>query len=229
MKNLSKSIFLILSLSFSPLLGALAQCNNYYQVEKGMVWEYQSYNKKDKQTGRQWQKVTDYNGTDNGWKATIASKSFDKKDNLQHEGSVGMECKNGVIEMDISQMVPEESMESFQKMDLKMTTDNLDLPKKLEVGQKLDDGSMKMEGNIPFTIQISIENRKVVGEEDVTTPAGTFHAYKIAYDVHMKTMMEIRTSAEQFYAPGVGMVKSVSYDKKGNMIGYTVLSKFEKP
>lgn len=82
-----------------------------------------------------------------------------------------------------------------------------------------------------MTMSMAMTNRKVDGQESITTPAGTFNAYKITSDVAfdnramgipirstMKTV-SYRTNDLLFD------VKSETYNKNGKLMGYTLLSK----
>ena len=73
-----------------------------------------------------------------------------------------------------------------------------------------------------------LTNRKVVAQESVTVPAGTFDCLKITYDLESKAMIKITGSATQWMAVGPGLVKSESYDKKGNLISSQLLNEFTK-
>ena len=79
-----------------------------------------------------------------------------------------------------------------------------------------------------MNMNIKILNRKVEASESVNTLAGTFDCYKITYDMEMKSIINITTKGAEWIAKGVGVVKTEQYDKKGNLTGYTLLSKFEK-
>jgi hypothetical protein len=75
---------------------------------------------------------------------------------------------------------------------------------------------------------VNISNRKVLGNETVTVPAGTFNCYKITYDVETKLMFKINTNVVEYINKGVGNVKTETYDKKGKMLSATVLSEVKK-
>ena len=85
-----------------------------------------------------------------------------------------------------------------------------------------------MNSPIPMTMNISITNRKIVGKESVTTPAGTFECDKITSDLTVETKMAIgftlSFSTVEWLAPKVAVVKSESY-KKGKLQGYSLLAK----
>jgi hypothetical protein len=60
--------------------------------------------------------------------------------------------------------------------------------------------------------------------EDVTVPAGTFKSHKITQTVST-TVMKMNTSAKtlSWYSPGIGTVKTETYDSKNKLTGSTEL------
>jgi hypothetical protein len=120
-----------------------------------------------------------------------------------------------------------EALAAYEDMDIKIESDNLEMPSSIKVGDRLNDGSLMItvssSGMKLMTMTTDISNRKVEAEEKVTTDAGTFDCYKISYDLTTKMMMTMNLSAIEWYAKDVGMVKSESYSK-GNLSGTTVLT-----
>ena len=80
-----------------------------------------------------------------------------------------------------------------------------------------------------MTMKFDIKNRKVEKKESITTPAGTFVCYKVTYDMDMKVLMRRSMKTAEWLAPGVGVVKTETYNQKGELEGYTELTKFVKP
>jgi len=223
-----KKLLLLVACFIIGHLSANGQCNPYYDIEEGTVYEITSYDHKDKVSGRTVSKIDSYEETSNGWKAKIDFKTYDKKDELIIENEdVEMTCADGIIEMDMQRFMPAQMMESFKEMNFQMDIDNIQIPSELNVGDELDDGSITMTGDIPMTISIKIENRKVEAKETITTPAGTFECYKISYDVNMKTVMSQSSKGVEWIAKDVGVVKSESYNGRGKLMGYSLLTKFE--
>ena len=71
-------------------------------------------------------------------------------------------------------------------------------------------------------------NRKVEGNETVSTPAGDFECYVITYDTEYKMGIKMTMSSKLWLSEGYGMVKQENYNKKGALIGSSVLTSFEK-
>lgn len=77
-----------------------------------------------------------------------------------------------------------------------------------------------------------LKNRKVEKKEDITTPAGTFACYKITYDMDMDMKVmginrKMNSTGAEWVAEGVGIVKTATYDKKGEIESYTLLTNYK--
>jgi hypothetical protein len=78
-------------------------------------------------------------------------------------------------------------------------------------------------------MDVTINNRKVLAKEKITTSAGTFDCYKISYETESRTrMITVNTKGMEWISEGVGVVKTETYNKKDKLTGYSLLTKFEK-
>jgi hypothetical protein len=131
------------------------------------------------------------------------------------------------ISMNMSQMTSQ-----FSEMEVSMEGDPLMIPSNLKVGQSLPDATTKiktgMNGMSLMTVTLSVTDRKVEGMETITTPAGTFECYKITQTTSMKTIMSKSFTTEEFYAAGVGLVRTNTYKKNGKLESYQELLSLEK-
>ena len=223
-----KKVFLIGALVFFNLV-ASAQCNQYYKVKKGTNWTMSNYDAKGKLQGKTIQKVTEYSESSDAFTATFEITSVDKKGEQTLVGSSKMECKGGVIYFDMSDMFPQEQMQSMEDFDMTVDGENLELPENLKVGQDLKDANVVMHINaspMQFNFKIDITERKVIGEETLNTPAGKFECFKLSQKVFMKTMGKIEIHSIEWYSPEVGMVKSETYDKKNKLKNYSLLTTY---
>lgn len=209
---------------------AYAQCNDYYVMEQGTEWTYENINGKGKSVGKNQQKVTAFEKTSTGFNATIHSVFTDDKGKNAMEGDLEMKCSNGTMTIDMRKFLPEEQLKAFGSYEMQIESENLELPSRLSVGQSLKDGSINLSAvgsPMAMTMSVKITERKVVGKESITTPAGTFDCFKITSKSTSSTKMGISMTFEftttEWMAEKVGLVKSESLDKKGKSIGYTIL------
>ena len=96
----------------------------------------------------------------------------------------------------------------------------------MNVGQSLPDGfldmDMKMESGISANIKLEITNRKVKAKESVTTPAGTWEAYKISYSskvlIKMGLGIPMKIESTEWFVPDFGVVKTESKSGKSELL-----------
>jgi len=226
-----KKIFsLFLALIFTASISiAQDSCNPYYSLKKGRKWTTSNYNAKDKYEGKQSFEVLSLETSGNKLTATVKVMTYDKKDKLDFEKDIEYICEDGVVQMDMSQYVPGEMMDSFKDMDIKMEVDQVEVPQNLSVGQSLPDAGVKMtiNGPMPMTMEVNVVDRKVMSEESLVVPAGTFDTYKInsITEINMMGKREMRNT--EWIAKEVGVVRAESYDKNGKLKFYSVLTAYE--
>src|SRR5512138_1571673 len=112
-------------------------CEPFYLVEKGAVREMANYDKKDKLTGTTVQTVKDITTVGNKTEWLIGSVSKDEKGKEISSGDLKMSCEAGIFKMDMKNFISEESMKSFEGMEITMDATDLDYPADLSVGQAL--------------------------------------------------------------------------------------------
>jgi hypothetical protein len=213
---------------------ASSQCNTFYQFNEGSSWEMDNFNSKGKLSGKTKQTIKSLTGNANSFKATVNSVMFDAKGKEVMNTDLDFDCEDGTVRVDMRNFVNEDQMKAFQSYELEFQGENLEIPNNLSVGQMLNNGKMTLTASnspIPMAMEIAITNRKVVAQESVTTPAGTFECYKITSDLSVTSKMAIKMTLDfstvEWLAPKVAVVKSESY-RKGKLQGYSVLTSTTK-
>lgn len=142
-----------------------------------------------------------------------------------------VKCDNGVFKMDLSSMYMNE-MKMPKDMEMELSGEGVSFPSALSAGQDLPNGEteikMKSNGMTLMTFRFNELNRKVEKKESITTPAGTFECFKIVSETEVKIMMKRTIKTSTWIAKGVGVVRTESYNKKGEMDSYMILTKLEK-
>jgi hypothetical protein len=88
--------------------------------------------------------------------------------------------------------------------------------------------AMKM-GFVNLKMTVNLTNRKVEALEDIAVKAGNFNAFKLTGDVSGTIIgIKVNTKSVDWYAYGVGLVKSESYDKKGDLKTVMELVEFQE-
>lgn len=225
--------FLLSAIMFLlPLILMAQDCAFYYPRQEGAVMEITNYNRKDKVTGKTVQKISSVEQSGNSITATIEVQTYDKKDNLTFESDMEVSCENDVFNISMENFLNGETMAAYKESDVTIESDNLKYPANMKPGMELNDGSIKISVRstaMPvMNMTTTVSNRKVEGKENITTPAGTFECYKISYDISTKMMISMSFKAVEWISMDAGVVKSESYNSNGKLMGYSLLTKFEK-
>jgi len=92
------------------------------------------------------------------------------------------------------------------------------------VGFTEGDISIYQKHNKDNRARISIRNRQYEKDEEITTPAGTFHCTKVKFDIDLWTPQgKTEGYGYEWYSPKVGVVHSEQYDKNKVLQSYSVL------
>lgn len=230
---MTEKTLLFIALIFTYYLTySQSDCHAYYPMEEGNAFEMQSFDDKDKLQSISKQKVIKKETSGNNMSATIATEVVDAKGKNMTSGEFKVKCENGVFYIDMQSMLDPNSMGAYKDMEVKVDGDFLNLPTNMEVGQKLNDGKLKMtissSGMTVMTMTMNVKNRKVEAKEDITTPAGTFSCYKVSSEMEteMGQMMPIKVSIKtvEWFSENTGVVRSESYKSNGKLQGYSILS-----
>jgi hypothetical protein len=194
--------------------------------------EYKQYDKKGGLTGSSIQKVTDIKKSGDSYEVKISAESFDAKGKSLGTMQMAAHCENGIYYIDMKNLMGQQSMEAYKDMEMKIEGGNLEIPSSMKAGDLLKNGDMKIAfssgGMTIMNMSFSVTNRKVEAVESVTTPAGTFDCYKISFDVATKMMVNVKTKGVEWYAKGVGMVKTETYSTDGKLLGSNILTSIKK-
>lgn len=230
MKNTATLFVIILAFWLSDI--AVAQECGYYSMSEGMVTTYQNQDAKGKVTGTT--RSTCMNISKVGATTIYKMKSdfTDAKSKNESTKEYEMRCENGKFSIDMRNFIDPKSMEAFKGMEINVDSKDMVYPSGLVAGQALPDASITISaatGGVGLlNLFVNITNRQVAGIESVTVPAGTFECFKITYDVETKMMFKINATVTEYVNMGIGNVKTITYDKKGNIAGTTLLVELKR-
>lgn len=113
--------------------------------------------------------------------------------------------------------------------ELKLKGDNsFTIKKHASAGESILDRTYSLISNM-LKNEINISGAAYMGEEKVSTTAGKFDCIKISYLKRTKIVLKTETvRVTEWYAEGIGLVKSESYNTKGEPDGKTILVKIVK-
>ncbi|CAG5079401.1 TapB family protein [Parvicella tangerina] len=228
LRNIVSSIFVML---FFLTLGSAQDCASFMPMEEGYKWEVTNFNKKGKEQGTVTHTVKSASVEGGVANAELEMVTSDGKE--EHSTTYQFMCEGSTFKMSMNIFLPDETMEQMQNMEsmeVEMDMEDMEFPTVLEVGQELKDANMtmeaKMNGMKVMSMTTLIKDRKVVAKESVTTSAGTYECFKVEQVSAIKMGFVNREyKSVSYIAEGVGVVRSESYDKKGNLDSYSEITK----
>ena len=225
MRNILFSIS-VLYLSFTT---AQSVCSDYYPMSEDTKFKLTSYKPNGKITSATNYLITNSENTALGQKATYNTEIEDDKGEVTATASYDVVCENGVVLIDFRSLMGPDVYSQFPDMEMEVSGTALEFPNNLQEGLSLPDADLLAVINMsPIKMRLTfiMTNRKVVGQETITTPAGTFDCMVITYDYESKFGVKVTGSTKQWLAKGVGLVKQEDMNKKGKMISYIELTAF---
>ena len=213
-------------------------CASFLFLQKDKTIEMTIYDKKGEPNGHQVYQVKDVSTAGGTTSGTVNSELFDKKGNSKAKANSTIQCTSGDIRIDMKFMLPPQENQQFGgSAEVNGQNSYLSYPNTMKVGDMLPDGNLSIDlshnppppaGGTPpgpgapppppgfgksMTMQVS--NRKVEGQESITTTAGTWNCFRITYKSRtvVKTGpfgIPINVEGTEWYAPGFGIVKTQS-------------------
>jgi hypothetical protein len=173
--------------------------------------------------------------------ATIVTERYDESNKKLGESDSKIICTGDKVRIDIKDQMEHDASKAPGNMKMEVKESYLEFPLNPTVGQSIPDNvittkvSDKSSGREIGEHKTSFINRKVVGKEKVTTPAGTFECFKATGDIKSEMQMQGMNrpmptfKTVSYYNKEIGLIKSETYDESGQLMRYSVLSKYKKP
>ncbi len=220
---------------FTSLVIKAQDCTLYFDFVEGTTWEMTSYDKKGKQEGKIKNTIIEKSNSSKGNQAKIKMEMLDVKEKDKVESEYTITCDNGNLNMSMDmfmspEMTKQMEMQGMENIEVNMEMGDMEFPKDLSVGMELKPCEMtmtaKMNGIQVMSMQSEIKDRKVLSKESITTEAGTFECFKIEQTTFVKMgFAKSESKSITYLSEGVGVVKTEDFDKKGNLVGYTEITK----
>ena len=211
----------IISLTVSLLLasGITHAQNIFFPTKAGIVLAYVQKDAKGKAESYSMLTIKNVEGSGDNMSISYVGQVLDK--NRKQIGDAPLEIpytvtiSNGVVEWD---------MKSFAAPGteglIEIEGDKLRIPPTLSPGDKLSDAKFTMTINMGFKIrtEVSLTDQECLAIEDVAVPAGTFKCHKVTQTSSATVMRKTSiTKTVSWYAPGIGTVKSETFDSKNKL------------
>lgn len=223
MKTLFITIVTILVSSFMAI--SQSNCSTFYPFDEAATFQITNYGRNKSVAA-----ITDFlviEATSNF--ATFKSFLRDKDGEVLNEATFTMSCENDGIVVDMESLLNPQLLENYRDFETEISGTQIVIPNNLHIGQELPDANMLMKVNmsgINIKMEISMTDRTVLTTETVTTPAGTFECFVIGYTNTINMGMNRTTTAKQWIARGVGLVKQEDYNRRGNVTSSSLLTDF---
>lgn len=200
------------------------ECSKFLLLQKDKTVEMTISNKKGEPNGKQVYMVSDVASSGGTTTGKLNSEMFDKKGKSMAKANSSVQCNGGAFSIDMKMMLPQQQAEQTGQGETQVNGQAMyiDYPNTMKVGDQLKDGNFAMDikhGGMTQTLTMTITERKVLGQESVTTPAGTWDCFKISAHTHISIKtgpigIPFNVDVTEYYAPGFGIIKSES--KYGN-------------
>lgn len=223
MKNLILIAAIVLGVSVSK-----AQ-ETFFPTKEGTVLVYKTFDKKDKVTNTIQYTITHLEISGSDMDITYLCESIDPKDKLVFKEEITIHQKGDKLYLDMSNFINKAAFQQNGEIpaEVVVSGNNMEIPLNPNPGDVLPDAHVEMAlkmGFVNMKISADVTNRKVEAIEDVVVKGGSFKSYKFSSDINSVAMgIKVRAKSMEWYAKGIGTVKSESYDKNGNLQSHTEL------
>jgi hypothetical protein len=226
----------IILLIFSALVltANLSSQSIFFSTQEGQTLLYVSMNKKGKINGYTHKTISRVTGSENNFSIDYIVQMLDKNKKPRSKNSelpYTINFADNVLDLHKKSFVV-----PGRKTLVEITNDALYLPPAPNPGDKMEDLKMTMvftTRSMKITSNMVVTGRECLAIEEVTVPAGKFKSHKLTKTnttVITRNDEPFRTIAGtvvSWHAPGIGIVKSESYDKNGKLKSSTVLQSIE--
>ena len=225
----------ILSITAALLLSCAASQaqNTFFPTTAGMKMLYANLDAKGKTSRHIRHTIKNVEGSASNLTISYVMELLDKNMKPQSKSSeipCTVVIKDNVVFLDMKQMFADKMNSSSLKVEI--TGVPMELPGNLQPGQPLKDANMTMTadaGIMKMRTDMKMTNGKCEAIEKVTVRAGTFTCHKITQTVTVTVLgKNMVTTVTTWSAPGIGTVKSESYNDKNKLTGGTELISIER-
>jgi hypothetical protein len=222
-----KKLILLTAIVLSTLISKAQE--TFFPTKEGMVLTYKTFDKKDKLSSEVKYTVKNVNNNGNEMDITYLCESLDNKEKLIFKEEITIHQKGDILYLDMGNFINKAAFQQNGEIpaEVEVKGNNMQIPLNPQPGQSLPDASVEMAmkmGFVNMRVAADITNRKVEGMEEVSVAAGNFNCYKFTSDVNSVALgIKIKSKLSEWYAKGIGTVKSETYDKNGKLESRTEL------
>lgn len=216
-----KKLFLFVVIIFIGMV--LKSQEIFFPTKEGTVLVYKMFDKKDKETNMVRYTINHININGDDMDITYLIESVDPKEKLIFKDEITIQKKGDKMYFDMSNFINKAAFQQDGEIpaEIQITGNNMEIPSNPQPGDVLPDANVEMAMKLGFVnmkMWANVTNRKVESIEDITVKAGTFKGYKFSSEVNSSVMgIKVNSKNIEWYAKGVGLVRTESYAKKGEL------------
>ena len=209
--------FLLYCVAFLALLPLDKDAKEPFFCERpGAVMRYERrFADNNKLKWTQEMSILDVSETEQGKRVSYKSEFRGKSGKLMYGGPVSLEMlvfPNGDIGMDLSASLKSVASNYVSDSMIKGEPCFSVLPSSMKEGDLLEDAVFEVTvAGLPC--KVSVTDRKVVGRERITVPAGTFDCVVVLEHKSQRLGKLVVSYAYTWYAAGIGMIRHDTYVK----------------
>lgn len=221
--------FIVLVLLHSTtLVFGQKPCEGYFAAHKGAKYEITAYDKKN-----QVEAVSSFLVKDASSGKVVIHLVTNAKGKETLNTEYDITCDGKVAIMDQKKIVSNQLKSNMKDPNITVDVSGKDVesPLDISVGQTLPDSEIDIavkSSAMNMNMYFKTLDRKVVGQEKITVPAGTFDCMIITATTDTKLLFPKKGTTKQWVAKGVGMVKQETYAKNGKIEKTELLTSFSK-
>jgi hypothetical protein len=208
----------------------VADCNGYYAMSKGSRIESSVYDDKNSLVSKNVLEIIDSKKVGGKTVSTAKNITENFKKKKTTETVYDFECDGQGTTVNVIQLMQENLKQNKQIGNANASGNNPVFPHQMSVGQTLPESNIVIDvsGEISLKSKIKIFDRKVVGTETITVPAGTFDCVVITYTEDIAVLVDEIKKYKVWMAKGVGIVRNEQYSKKGKLVLRSEMTKFSQ-
>ncbi|MBO7321798.1 MAG: hypothetical protein J6U80_07740 [Bacteroidales bacterium] len=214
-----KRVFVSLIALMAALVSVSGQNSDmFFSVTKGDSFTYTIRNAEGEVEYKYTYSNKEVNGADLSDASVLYGYQFWKGDGTPLFADNGMMDMKITLNSEGTTSYMYDMKKSMAIQDVVTMGDVSSLPSDLKVGQSVPDGKINIKVK-SVGASFLLTERKVLSEEVVNTPAGTFNTYKM--DEHQTNKVLVSTKTFHiitWYAKNIGCIKQEVYDKKGKLL-----------
>lgn len=201
----------------------------FFPTKEGTVLIYKTFDKKDKLSSEVKYTIKNVNINGNDMDITYLCESLDNKEELVFKEDITIHQKGDVLYLDMSNFINKAAFQQEGEIpaDIQVSGNNMEIPSNPKPGDILPDAYIEMAlkmGFVNLKSASQVTNRKVEAIEPVSVKAGAFETCKFTSEVNSTAMgLKAKSNMVEWYAKGIGLVKSENYDKNGKLQSRTEL------